>query len=171
MTLVYVCPVCTDQTTSVMLIPAYKPLLKVIRSAKKTDQGVAEGGSLFAVGLFQAHWLGDFQVSRIHITIKEYAEAVTSYIAKCSESERVAKIFTVRSNQKPWITSTLSKESRQQNAHMQENYRSTSVTQETPDWRGRTFMHWQTDKTRQRAKENDPSLSDRLNNFLLSLKH
>lgn len=36
--------------------------------------------------------------------IKEYAETVTSYIAKCAEDVTVVKTFTTRNNQKPWMT-------------------------------------------------------------------
>lgn len=64
-------------------------------------------------------------------------------------------------------STSLSKESRQENAHMQENYRSTSLTQETPDRRGRAFKHWQTDKIRQEAEENYASLQTGSTTFCL----
>lgn len=97
-----------------MLIPAYKPLLKVIRSAKRKQIRVwQEEAASLLLGCFRHADEGIFKLVEYqgeHITIKEYAEAITSYIVKCSENERVAKIFMARSNQKPWITSTLSKE-------------------------------------------------------------
>ena len=40
----------------------------------------------------------------LHIDIEEYAEAVTSYIAKCTEDVTIIKTFTARANQKPWMT-------------------------------------------------------------------
>lgn len=39
-----------------------------------------------------------------HTDTEEYAEAVTSYIAKCTEDVTVIKIITARGNQEPWMT-------------------------------------------------------------------
>lgn len=36
--------------------------------------------------------------------IKEYAETVISYIAKCAEDVTVVKTFTTHNNQKLWMT-------------------------------------------------------------------
>ena len=76
-----------------MLLPAYKPLLKQSRPVKKQI-------STWPVGKTAAS-------QEDQIDIEEYAEAVTSYIAKCTEDVTVIKTFTAQGNRKPWMTTVV----------------------------------------------------------------
>ena len=92
---------------SVMLVPDYKPLLKRSRPVKKQIRTWPEG----AESALQASFMHtDWEVFKTaasqgdQIDIEEYAEVVTSYIAKCTDDVTVIKTFTARGNRKPWRT-------------------------------------------------------------------
>ncbi|XP_055487592.1 uncharacterized protein LOC129694857 [Leucoraja erinacea] len=92
---------------SVFLTPAYRPLLKQVRAERKHTRVWPEGA---ASALQDCFLHTDWYVFRTAASyddlfnIEEYAETVTSYIAKCTEDVTIMKTFTARGNEKPWMT-------------------------------------------------------------------
>lgn len=76
-----------------MLAPAYRPLPKWVSAVKKHKAGLARSSYLRTEGLLPTDWnLFRRTASYDHqIYIEEYTEAVTSFIAKCTENVTVIK--------------------------------------------------------------------------------
>ncbi|KAI3362499.1 hypothetical protein L3Q82_012792 [Scortum barcoo] len=92
---------------SVMLIPAYKPLLiwekPTIRQVRKWSEGAMEA-------LQDCFECTDWDMFKEAATynnqtdIDEYAMSVSAYINKCMEDVSVINSITTRANQKPWMS-------------------------------------------------------------------
>ncbi|KAL0149686.1 hypothetical protein M9458_054969 [Cirrhinus mrigala] len=92
---------------TVMLMPAYRPLVKVTKPVRKQIQVWPEGSSEALQDCFDTtDWSMFKQAATYNNTtdLQEYAETVTAYINKCTEDVTVTKTITVRANQKPWMT-------------------------------------------------------------------
>ncbi|KAL0161432.1 hypothetical protein M9458_045157, partial [Cirrhinus mrigala] len=84
---------------TVMLMPAYRPLVKVTKPVRKQIQALQDCFDTTDWSMFK-------QAPTYNNTtdLQEYAETVTAYINKCTEDVIVTKTITVRANQKPWMT-------------------------------------------------------------------
>ncbi len=92
---------------TVMLMPAYRPLVKVIKPIHKQIQVRPEGSSEALQDCFDTtDWNMFKQAATYNNTtdLQEYTETVTAYITKCIDDVTVTKTITVRANQKPWLT-------------------------------------------------------------------
>ncbi len=92
---------------TVMLMPAYRPLVKVIKPIYKQIQVWPEGSSEALQDCFDTtDWNMFKQAATYNNTtdLQEYTETVTAYITKCIDDVTVTKTVTVRANQKPWLT-------------------------------------------------------------------
>ena len=92
---------------SVMLVPAYKPLLKRSRPRKKQTWTWPEGAESALQDWFMHTYWEVFMTAASQgdqIEIEGYAKLVTSYITKCTEDVTVIKTFTALGNCKPWMT-------------------------------------------------------------------
>ncbi|KAL0153828.1 hypothetical protein M9458_050858 [Cirrhinus mrigala] len=92
---------------TVMLMPAYRPLVKVTKPVRKQIQVWPEGSSEALQDCFDTtDWSMFKQAATYNNTtdLQEYLETVTAYINKCTEDVTVTKTITVRANQKPWMT-------------------------------------------------------------------
>ncbi len=92
---------------TVMLMPAYRPLVKVIKPIHKKIQVWPEGSSEALQDCFDTtDWNMFKQAATYNNTtdLQEYTETVTAYITKCIDDVTVTKTITVRANQKPWLT-------------------------------------------------------------------
>ncbi|KAK2918691.1 hypothetical protein Q8A73_003062 [Channa argus] len=90
-----------------MLMPAYRPLIKVAKPVKKQIQVWPEGSSEALQDCFDTtDWDMFKQAATYNNTtdLQEYAETVSAYINKCINDVTVKKTITVRANQKPWMT-------------------------------------------------------------------
>lgn len=91
-----------------MLVPTYKPLLKRSKPVKKISKSIWPEGADSA--LQDCFMCTDWEVFKTAASqgdqtdIEEYAEVVTSYIAKCTEDVTVVKTFTTWGNRKHWMT-------------------------------------------------------------------
>ncbi|KAL0194797.1 hypothetical protein M9458_008369, partial [Cirrhinus mrigala] len=84
---------------TVMLMPAYRPLIKVTKPVRKQIQALQDCFDTTDWSMFK-------QAATYNNTtdLQEYAETVTAYINKCTEDVTVTKTITVCANQKPWMT-------------------------------------------------------------------
>ncbi len=115
---------------SVMLIPAYKPLLKLAKPVQKQitvwpdDKYVCMYGTCGRIDNKADFDLTDDATSTLqdcfqdtdwnmfkeaatyhdHTDLQEYTETVIAYIKKCIDDVTVTKTITTRANQKPWMT-------------------------------------------------------------------
>ncbi len=92
---------------TVMLMPAYRPLVKAIKQVQKQIQVWPEGSSEALQDCFDTtDWDMFKQAATYNNTtdLQEYTETVTAYITKCIDDVTVTKTITVRTNQKPWLT-------------------------------------------------------------------
>ncbi len=92
---------------TVMLMPAYRPLVKAIKPVHKQIQVWPEGSSEALQDCFYTtDWDMFKQAATYNNTtdLQEYSETVTAYITKCIDDVTVTKSITVRANQKPWLT-------------------------------------------------------------------
>ncbi len=92
---------------TVMLMPAHRPLVKVIKPIHKQIQVWPEGSSEALQDCFDTtDWNMFKQAATYNNTtdLQEYSETVTAYITKCIDDVTVTKTITVRANQKPWLT-------------------------------------------------------------------
>ena len=180
---------------SVLLVPAYKPILKRTR-ATQTHIRVWPDGAVSALqDCFKSTDWGIFKTAASqgehHVNIEEYADAVISYIAKCTEDVTKVKTFTVRSNQKPWMTAEVRQLLKDRDVAYREGDKAALCTarsalsrgiraakknharkiQENLCSTGDTRQMWQgiqqltQHKTRQRVEDSDASLPDKLNEF------
>ncbi|KAI4878303.1 hypothetical protein NFI96_003285 [Prochilodus magdalenae] len=92
---------------SVMLIPAYRPLLRRSKPVLKQVRTWPSGAISALQDCFEHT---DWQMLREAATystttdLEEYTSSVTSYISKCIDDVTVSKTITTRPNQKPWMT-------------------------------------------------------------------
>ncbi len=88
-------------------MPAYRPLVKVIKPVHKQIQVWPEGSSEALQDCFDTtDWNMFKQAATYNNTtdLQEYTETVTAYITKCIDDVTVTKTITIRANQKPWLT-------------------------------------------------------------------
>ncbi len=92
---------------SVMLIPAYRPLLKLTKPVQKLITIWPENATSTLQDCFQCTDWNMFKEAATynnHTDLQEYTETVTAYIKKCMDDLTVTKTITTRANQKPWMT-------------------------------------------------------------------
>ncbi len=92
---------------SVMLIPAYRPLLKLAKPVQKLMTIWPENATSTLQDCFQCTDWNMFKEAATynnHTDLQEYTETVTAYIKKCMDDVTVTKTITTRANQKPWMT-------------------------------------------------------------------
>ncbi len=92
---------------SVMLIPAYRPLLKLIKPVKKLITILPDDATSTLQDCFQCTDWNMFKEAATynnHTDLQEYTETVTVYIKKCIDDVTVTKTIITRANQKPWMT-------------------------------------------------------------------
>ncbi len=92
---------------SVMLIPAYRPLLKLAKPVQKLITIWPENATSTLQDCFQCTDWNMFKEAATynnHTDLQEYTETVTAYIKKCMDDVTVTKTITTRANQKPWMT-------------------------------------------------------------------
>lgn len=92
---------------SVMLIPAYRPLLTRSKPAVKQIRAWPEGATAALQDCFEnTDWsvYSEAATTNQHVSLTEYTDSVTGYITKCMEDVTVTKDITVRANEKPWFT-------------------------------------------------------------------
>ena len=96
----------SDHTT-VILMPAYRPLVKVTKPAKKTIRVWPEGSSEALQDCFSTTDWSMFRQAATHnntVDLQEYTETVTAYMRKCMDDVTVSRTISIRANQKPWLT-------------------------------------------------------------------
>ena len=92
---------------SVMLMPAYRPLLTRSKPSVKQIRTWPEGATSALQDCFDCtDWtvFKEAATSNQHVNLTEYTESVTGYISKCMEDVTVMKHITTRANDKPWFT-------------------------------------------------------------------
>ncbi len=92
---------------SVMLIPAYRPLLKLAKPVQKLITIWPENATSTLQDCFQCtdwNMFKEAATNNNHTDLQEYTETVTAYIKKCMDDVTVTKTITTRANQKPWMT-------------------------------------------------------------------
>ncbi len=90
-----------------MLIPAYRPLLKLAKPVQKLITIWPENATSTLQDCFQCTDWNMFKEAATynnHTDLQEYTETVTAYIEKCMDDVTVTKTITTRANQKPWMT-------------------------------------------------------------------
>ncbi|XP_061896568.1 uncharacterized protein LOC133645727 [Entelurus aequoreus] len=93
---------------SMMLIPAYKPLLIRKQATVKQVRTWPEGAMEALQNCFESTDWNMFKAAATnnHNTcVEEYAESVSAYIQKCIEDVSVIKNIPTRANEKPWMNS------------------------------------------------------------------
>ncbi|KAK3506468.1 hypothetical protein QTP70_001152 [Hemibagrus guttatus] len=92
---------------SVMLIPAYRPLIRHSKPVLKLVKTWPEGATSALQDCFECT---DWDMFREAATkgdttdLEEYMSSVTSYISKCIDDVTISRSITTHSNQKPWMT-------------------------------------------------------------------
>ncbi|KAL0202652.1 hypothetical protein M9458_000670, partial [Cirrhinus mrigala] len=92
---------------SVMLIPAYRPLLKFTKPVQKEVTVWPDDATSTLQNCFQCTDWNMFREAATynnHTDLHKYTETVTAYIKKCIDDVTVTKTITTRANQKPWMT-------------------------------------------------------------------
>ncbi len=93
---------------SVMLIPAYIPLLKLAKPLQKLITIWPDDATSTLQDYFQCttdwNMFKEAATYNNHTDLQEYTETVTAYIKKCIDDVTVTKTITTRANQKPWMT-------------------------------------------------------------------
>ncbi|KAL0159498.1 hypothetical protein M9458_043223, partial [Cirrhinus mrigala] len=92
---------------SVMLIPSYRPLLKLTKPVQKQITVWPDNATSALQDCFQCTDWNMFKEAATynnHTDLQEYTETVTAYIKKCIDDVTVTKTITTRANQKPWMT-------------------------------------------------------------------
>ncbi len=90
-----------------MLIPAYRPLVKVTKPAKKKICVWPEGSSEALQDCFCTTDLSMFRQAAAYnntTDLQEYTETVTAYMRKCMDDVTVSRTISIWANQKPWLT-------------------------------------------------------------------
>ncbi len=91
---------------SVMLIPVYRPLLKLAKPVQKQITVWPDiATSALQDCLQDTDWkmFKEAATYNNHTDLQEYTETVTAYIKKCTDNVTVTKTITTRANQKPWM--------------------------------------------------------------------
>ncbi len=92
---------------SVMLIPAYRPLLKLAKPVQKQITVWPDNATSALQDCFQdTDWNMFKEVATYnnHTDLQEYTETVTAYIKYCIDDVTVTKTITTHANRKPWMT-------------------------------------------------------------------
>ncbi|KAL0159079.1 hypothetical protein M9458_047155, partial [Cirrhinus mrigala] len=92
---------------SVMLIPAYRLLLKLTKPVQKQITVWPDNATSALQDCFQDTDWNMFKEAATynnHTDLQEYTETVTAYIKKCIDDVTVTKTITTCANQKPWMT-------------------------------------------------------------------
>ncbi|KAK3544979.1 hypothetical protein QTP86_031012, partial [Hemibagrus guttatus] len=92
---------------SVMLIPAYRPLIRCSKPVLKQVKTWPTGSISTLQDCFECTDWNMFREAATNgnsINLEEYTTSVTSYIGKCIDDVTVSKTITTRSNQKLWMT-------------------------------------------------------------------
>ncbi len=92
---------------SAMLIPVYRPLLKLAKPVQKQITVWPENATSALQHCFQDTDWNMFKEAATynnHTDLQDYTETVTAYIKNCIDDMTVTKIITTRANQKPWMT-------------------------------------------------------------------
>ncbi|KAK3537988.1 hypothetical protein QTP70_026507, partial [Hemibagrus guttatus] len=92
---------------SVMLIPAYRPLVRCSKPVLKPVKTWPEGAISALQDSFECTDWNMFREAATNgdtTDLEEYTSSVTSYISKCIDEVTISKSITTRSNQKPWMT-------------------------------------------------------------------
>ncbi|KAI4875046.1 hypothetical protein NFI96_014250 [Prochilodus magdalenae] len=92
---------------SVMLIPAYRPLVRRSKPVLKQVRTWPSGAISALQDCFEHTDWQMFREAATYSTttdLEEYTSSVTSYISKCIDDVTVSKTITTRPNQKPWMT-------------------------------------------------------------------
>ncbi len=92
---------------SIMLIPAYRPLLKLAKPVQKLITIWPENATSTLQDCFQCtdwYMFKEAATYNNHTDLQEYTETMTAYIKKCMDDVTVTKTITTRANQKPWMT-------------------------------------------------------------------
>ncbi|KAK3569833.1 hypothetical protein QTP86_005863 [Hemibagrus guttatus] len=92
---------------SVMLIPAYRPLVRHSKPVLKQVKTWPAGAISALQDCFECTDWNMFREAATNgdsINLENYTTSVTSYNGKCIDDVTVSKTITTRSNQKPWMT-------------------------------------------------------------------
>ncbi|XP_063344797.1 interferon-induced very large GTPase 1-like [Pelmatolapia mariae] len=92
---------------SVMLIPAYRPLVRRSKPVLKQVKTWPAGAISALQDCFESTDWNMFREAATHgdfTDLEEYTSSVSSYINKCTDDVTVSKTIISRPNQKPWIT-------------------------------------------------------------------
>ncbi|KAK3511590.1 hypothetical protein QTP70_011216 [Hemibagrus guttatus] len=92
---------------SVMLIPAYRPLVRRSKPVLKQVKTWPAGAISALQDCFECTAWNLFREAATNgdsINLEEYTTSVICYIGKCIDEMTVSKTITTRSNQKPWMT-------------------------------------------------------------------
>ena len=92
---------------TVMLIPAYRPRVKITKPVRKQVRVWPEGATSALQDCFATtDWEMFKQAATYnsHTDINEYTDTVTAYISKCIDDVTHTKTIVTRANQKPWLT-------------------------------------------------------------------
>ncbi|KAI5101429.1 gastrula zinc finger protein XlCGF28.1-like [Silurus meridionalis] len=95
---------------SVMLIPAYRPLIRRSKPVLKQVKTWPEGATSALQDCFECTDWDMFREAATYgdsINLEEYTSSVTCYISKCVDDVTISKSITTRSNQKPWMTANV----------------------------------------------------------------
>ena len=90
-----------------MLIPAYRPRVKITKPVRKQVRVWPEGATSALQDCFATtDWEMFKQAATYnsHTDINEYTDTVTAYISKCIDDVTHTKTIVTRANQKPWLT-------------------------------------------------------------------
>uniref|UniRef100_A0A3B1KH12 Reverse transcriptase domain-containing protein n=1 Tax=Astyanax mexicanus TaxID=7994 RepID=A0A3B1KH12_ASTMX len=104
---------------TIMLMPAYRPLVKVTKPVLKQVRVWPEGSSEALQDCFSTTDWNMFREAATHnnsTDIQEYTETVSAYITKCTDDVTDLKTVTVRANRKPWLTGEVHKLLKARNA-------------------------------------------------------
>ncbi|KAK3570014.1 hypothetical protein QTP86_009166 [Hemibagrus guttatus] len=92
---------------SVMLIPAYRPLVRCSKPVLKQVKTWPAGAISALQDCFECTDWNMFRGAATNgdsINLEEYTTSLTSYISKCIDDVTISKTITTHSNQKPWMT-------------------------------------------------------------------
>ncbi|KAI4877849.1 hypothetical protein NFI96_028554 [Prochilodus magdalenae] len=98
---------CFSDHVSVMLIPAYRPLIRRAKPDRKQVKTWPPGAVSALQDCFEhTDWevFREAATSGDSINLEEYTESVIGYISKCIDDVTVSKVITTHPNQKPWMT-------------------------------------------------------------------
>uniref|UniRef100_A0A672I8N9 Reverse transcriptase domain-containing protein n=2 Tax=Salarias fasciatus TaxID=181472 RepID=A0A672I8N9_SALFA len=92
---------------TIMLLPAYRQRVKVIKPALKEVRVWPQGATSALQDCFgTTDWEMFKEAATCNnlIDVEEYTDTVTSYITKCIDDVTHIKNITIRANRKPWLT-------------------------------------------------------------------